>query len=156
MLLEIRKLILTLGMLIWKLITTQGMLISMHLISYHKRTPLQNTYKHSIYLIYSHQHCSDDIVDHPSAVTPSVCDDIKYIVRSHPCYSYLQTVHHAIVGAMVRLLIERELSLPSSNLVPIAGMSGPGQVSHASEIPQLVTSCYWPASCIVEQPLERY
>ena len=75
---------------------------------------------------------------------------------SHPCYSYLQTVNHAIVGAMVRLLTEKELSLPSSNLVPIVGMSGPGQVSHASEIPQLVTSCYRPASCIVEQSLERY
>ena len=48
------------------------------------------------------------------------------------------------------------IALISSNLVPIAGMSGPGQVSHASEIPQLVTSGYWPASCIVEQTLERY
>ena len=29
-------------------------LISIHLISYHKKTPQQSTYKHSIYLIYSH------------------------------------------------------------------------------------------------------
>ena len=49
----------------------------------------------------------------------------------HPYYSYLQTVHHAIVGAMVRLLTERELSLPSSNLVPTVGIRGPGQVNHA-------------------------
>ena len=75
---------------------------------------------------------------------------------SHPYYSYLQTVHHAIVGAMVRLLTERELSLPSSNLVPIVGIRGPGQVNHALEIPQLVIFCYQPASYIVEQPLERY
>ena len=27
---------------------------------------------------------------------------------SHPYYSYLQTVHHAIVDAMVRLLTERD------------------------------------------------
>ena len=75
---------------------------------------------------------------------------------SHPYYSYLQTVHHAIVGAMVRLLTERELSLLSSNLVPIVGIRGPGQVNHTLEIPQLVIFCYQPASNIVEQPLERY
>ena len=70
---------------------------------------------------------------------------MKYIVFES---SLLQTVHHVTVGAMVRSLTKRELSLPSSNLVPIVGMRGPGQVNHALEIPQLVISCYQPASCI--------
>ena len=60
---------------------------------------------------------------------------------SHPCYSYLQTVHHGIVGPMVRLLTERELSLPPRNAVPTVDIRGPGQVSHTLEISQLVTTC---------------
>ena len=86
------------------------------------------------------------LVHHQFAMTSNI------LSSSHPYNSYLQTVHHAIVGAMVRLLTERELSLPSSNLVPIVGMSGPDQVNHALEILQLVIYCYQPASCTVSNP----
>ena len=74
------------------------------------------------------------LLHHQFAMTSNI------LSSNHPCYSYLQTVHHAIMGAMVRLLTDRKLSLPSSNLAPVVGMSEPGQVSHASKVPQLEIS----------------